>query len=96
MDLLYFLVEDIVRPFERACIVADRNSAEFDRICEYFSVVYEDKRTLLIMLSRFIRGAGMGLGASGIVFTVWFFFSHLLNLNICGEGSLLRYFLSVI
>ncbi len=54
------------------------------------------KRTLLIMLSRFIRGAGMGLGASGIVFTVWFFFSHLLNLNICGEGSLLRYFLSVI
>ena len=26
------------------------------------------------MLSRFIRGAGMGLGASGIVFTVWFFF----------------------
>ncbi|EON4226775.1 hypothetical protein HEC73_07200 [Escherichia coli] len=32
------------------------------------------KRTLLIMLSRFIRGAGMGLGASGIVFTVWFFF----------------------
>jgi len=32
------------------------------------------KRTLLIMFSRFIRGAGMGLGASGIVFTVWFFF----------------------
>lgn len=36
LDLLYFLVEDIVRPFERACIVTDRNSAEFDRICEYF------------------------------------------------------------
>jgi len=32
------------------------------------------KRLLLIILSRVIRGAGMGLGASGILFSVWFFF----------------------
>ncbi|CDL21605.1 hypothetical protein [Klebsiella pneumoniae IS53] len=32
------------------------------------------KRTLLILLSRVIRGAGMGLGASGIALAGWFFF----------------------
>lgn len=32
------------------------------------------KQILLIILSRSIRGAGMGLGASGILFSVWFFF----------------------
>lgn len=34
------------------------------------------KRTLLILLSRVIRGAGMGLGASGIALADWFFFSQ--------------------
>lgn len=29
---------------------------------------------LLMMISRVIRGAGMGFGVSGIAFTVWFFF----------------------
>lgn len=29
------------------------------------------KRTLLILLSRVIRGAGMGLGASGIALAGW-------------------------
>ena len=37
-------------------------------------VDYEYKRTLLILLSRVIRGAGMGLGASGIALAGWFFF----------------------
>ena len=32
------------------------------------------KRTLLIILSRVIRGAGMGLGTSGIALAGWFFF----------------------
>lgn len=32
------------------------------------------KRTLLILFSRVIRGAGMGLGASGIALAGWFFF----------------------
>lgn len=36
LDLLYYLVEDIVKPFEIACDVGDRNPAEFDKICEYF------------------------------------------------------------
>ncbi|MEX9251134.1 hypothetical protein [Pseudenterobacter timonensis] len=36
LDLLYFLVEDIVKPFETACMVGDKNPAEFDKICEYF------------------------------------------------------------
>lgn len=27
-----------------------------------------------VILSRLIRGAGMGLGVSGIAFTIWFFF----------------------
>lgn len=36
LDLLYYLVEDIVKPFEMACNVDDRNPAEFDKICEYF------------------------------------------------------------
>jgi hypothetical protein len=31
------------------------------------------KRPLLIILSRVIRGAGMGLGTSGIALTGWFF-----------------------
>ena len=36
LDFLYYLVEDIVKPFETACDISDRNSAEFDKICEYF------------------------------------------------------------
>ncbi|ANS42248.1 hypothetical protein Q5A_008905 [Serratia inhibens PRI-2C] len=36
LDLLYYLVEDVVKPFEIACDVGDRNPAEFDKICEYF------------------------------------------------------------
>ncbi|MCE0811470.1 hypothetical protein [Buttiauxella sp. S04-F03] len=35
-DLLYYLVEDIVRPYEKACEVADRDSEEFNRVCKYF------------------------------------------------------------
>lgn len=36
LDLIYFLVEDTVKPFEQACRVSEHNSEEFDRICEYF------------------------------------------------------------
>ncbi|KQN58637.1 hypothetical protein [Erwinia sp. Leaf53] len=32
------------------------------------------KRITLIILSRLSRGIGMGLGASGIAFSLWFFF----------------------
>ncbi|NIY49907.1 hypothetical protein [Cedecea colo] len=32
------------------------------------------KVVFLVILSRLIRGAGMGLGVSGIAFTIWFFF----------------------
>jgi len=38
-----------------------------------FSVVYEIKIFLLIMISRIIRGARMGFGVSGIAFAIWFF-----------------------
>lgn len=36
LDLLYCLVEDVVRPFETACRVDEYNPEEFDRICKYF------------------------------------------------------------
>nr|EKT9165571.1 hypothetical protein [Klebsiella pneumoniae] len=36
LDLLYFLVEDIVKSSETACMVSDKNPAEFNKICEYF------------------------------------------------------------
>ena len=36
LDLLYFHVEDIVKPFETACMASDKNPAEFNKICEYF------------------------------------------------------------
>lgn len=36
LDLLYFLVEDTVRPFETACSVDEHNPEEFGRICRYF------------------------------------------------------------
>lgn len=42
------------------------------------------KRTLLIILSRVIRGAGMGLGTSGIALAGWFFFSQWMNINFSG------------
>ncbi|EME8860402.1 hypothetical protein WAA39_002971 [Enterobacter mori] len=32
------------------------------------------KVIFLVILSRLIRGAGMGLGVSGITFSIWFFF----------------------
>ena len=36
LDLLYFRVEEIVKPFETACMASDKNPAEFNKICEYF------------------------------------------------------------
>lgn len=35
-DLLYYLVEDIVRPYEKSCEVARINPEEFNNICKYF------------------------------------------------------------
>ncbi|MCS2157985.1 hypothetical protein MUU48_13835 [Scandinavium sp. H11S7] len=36
LDLLYFLVEDTVEPFEQACQIAEYDKEEFDDICKYF------------------------------------------------------------
>ncbi|WP_455852589.1 hypothetical protein [Pantoea endophytica] len=36
LDLLYFIVQDIVGPFEKACVMHDENPLEFDKICEFF------------------------------------------------------------
>lgn len=36
LDLLYFLVEDVVKPFEKACAIGNQNPNEFNKICEYF------------------------------------------------------------
>ncbi|KLP52845.1 hypothetical protein ABR39_19695 [Enterobacter genomosp. O] len=36
LDLLYFLVEDIVNPFEKACEISNVNHEEFNQICKYF------------------------------------------------------------
>lgn len=36
LDLIYFMVEDTVKPFEQACRVSESNPEEFERICEYF------------------------------------------------------------
>lgn len=36
LDLLYFIVEDSVKPFEKACAIGDVNAAEFNTICQYF------------------------------------------------------------
>lgn len=35
-DLLYFLIEDVVRPYEKACEVAEREPREFNEVCKYF------------------------------------------------------------
>lgn len=35
-DLLYYLVEDIVSPYEKACEIAEKDTEEFNKICEYF------------------------------------------------------------
>lgn len=36
LDLLYYLVEDVVRPFEVACDIHDKNQEDFDNLCKYF------------------------------------------------------------
>lgn len=36
LDLLYFLVEDTVKPFETACDIHELNPEEFSKICKYF------------------------------------------------------------
>lgn len=36
LDLLYFLVEDIVRPFEKACELSHHDPEKFEKVCEYF------------------------------------------------------------
>ncbi|TDS97884.1 hypothetical protein EDF78_101259 [Rahnella sp. BIGb0236] len=36
LDLLYYLVEDIVKPYEKACEVSDKDTDEFNRICAFF------------------------------------------------------------
>lgn len=35
-DLFYYLVEDIVRPYETACEIAKINPEEFNDVCKYF------------------------------------------------------------
>lgn len=35
-DLFYYLVEDIVRPYETACEIEKINPEEFNNVCEYF------------------------------------------------------------
>ncbi|HDG1669733.1 TPA: hypothetical protein PFE25_003871 [Kluyvera ascorbata] len=35
-DLFYYLVEDIVRPYEMACEIAEINPEEFNNVCKYF------------------------------------------------------------
>lgn len=36
LDLLYFFIEDTVKPFEKACDVDERSKDEFNKICKYF------------------------------------------------------------
>ncbi|KJV25734.1 hypothetical protein [Pantoea sp. SM3] len=36
LDLFYFLIEDVVAPYEKACDIADTNPEEFKKICKYF------------------------------------------------------------
>lgn len=36
LDLLYYLVEDVVKPFEKACVIHDQRPDEFNKICDYF------------------------------------------------------------
>jgi len=36
LDLLYFLVEDKIKPFIDACRMADVNRKEFNQMCKYF------------------------------------------------------------
>lgn len=36
LDLLYFIIEDVVSPYEKACDIADSNPEEFKKICRYF------------------------------------------------------------
>lgn len=36
LDLLYFAIEDTVKPFEKACDVSKSNPEKFNEICDYF------------------------------------------------------------
>lgn len=36
LDLIYFLIEDTVKPFEQACRISEHYPQEFDNICKYF------------------------------------------------------------
>lgn len=36
LDLLYFLVEDTVKPFEKACEIDKVDPGKFNKICEHF------------------------------------------------------------
>lgn len=36
LDLVYFLVENIVEPFEQACAIGEYDAKKFNDICDYF------------------------------------------------------------
>jgi len=36
LDLLYYLVEDIVKPYEKACEMAETDPGKFNKVCEYY------------------------------------------------------------
>lgn len=36
LELLYYLVEDVVKPFEKTCVIHDQRPDEFNEICDYF------------------------------------------------------------
>ena len=35
-DLFYYLIEDVVRPYEKACEISEVSPEEFNRICKFF------------------------------------------------------------
>lgn len=50
------------------------------------------KRSVMVIFSRLIRGVGMGLGASGIAFFIWFlFFSNNESKYLWGTFSIVEY-----
>lgn len=50
------------------------------------------KRAVLVIFARLVRGAGMGLGASGIAFSIWFFlFSNSESKYLWGAFSIVEY-----
>ena len=90
LDIIYFLVEDAIKPFEKICHVS-----EFDSLSLIVSVntswrdCHEVNNNFSAILFNLLSAFGGALTILDMAFSCWFFSSENINRFYLGFGSLI-------